>query len=216
MKLVVWDLHGTLEEGSDRAVVDLSNVVLERYGYAERFSYADSGHLSGRKWHEYFQWRLGAGDHERDLALQDACFTLSAENTEFQRRYVRPTPHAPLVLEAVRSAHQQLLISNARPETLRLFIGFLGYGTFFTAGNAFAAGGQASRSPRSKADILAGFLRTAGNYEELLIIGDSPDDMRLRDVAGGITYLFAHPGTEFSDCEADFRIRDLRAILDRL
>ena len=87
---------------------------------------------------------------------------------------MRPTPHAPLVLEAVRSAHQQLLISNARPETLRLFIGFLGYGTFFTAGNAFAAGGQASRSPLSKADILAGFLSTAGSYEELLIIGDSP------------------------------------------
>jgi hypothetical protein len=40
--------------------------------------------------------------------------------------------------------------------------------------------------------------------------------MRLRDVAGGVTYLFAHLGTEFSDCEADFRIRDLRAILDHL
>ena len=110
----------------------------------------------------------------------------------------------------------QLLISNARPETLRLFIGFLGYETFFTAGNAFAAGGQASRGPRFKADILGGFLRTAGSYGELLIIGDSPGDMRLRDVADGVTYLFAHPGTEFTDCEADFRIRDLRAILDRL
>jgi hypothetical protein len=40
--------------------------------------------------------------------------------------------------------------------------------------------------------------------------------MSLRDVAGGVTYLFAHPGTEFRDCEADFRIRDLRVILDRL
>jgi hypothetical protein len=55
VKLVVWELHGTLEEGSDRAVIDMSNIVLERHGYAQRLSYADSQHVSGRKWHEYFQ-----------------------------------------------------------------------------------------------------------------------------------------------------------------
>jgi phosphoglycolate phosphatase-like HAD superfamily hydrolase len=68
--------------------------------------------------------------------------------------------------------------------------------------------------PRSKDAALASYLsHTADSYEEIVIIGDSPEDMSLKAVAGGTTYLFAHSGAEFRECSADYRIRDLRQIL---
>ena len=59
MKLFTWDLHGTLEYGNDRVVIDIGNQVLADHGYAQRFTYADSRALYGRPWTEYFRWLLG-------------------------------------------------------------------------------------------------------------------------------------------------------------
>jgi phosphoglycolate phosphatase-like HAD superfamily hydrolase len=217
MKLFVWDLHGTLEKGNERAVIDISNLVLQRFGHAERFSYGDNSWLYGRKWYEYFAWLFETPDHERDLALQDACFSLSESSPEIQCRWVRPTPHAPAVLREIKSRHCQVLISNTRAETLKVFIDTLEYGDFFSSGNAFAVDGHTERPVNSKADVLADYLRDADRgFDEIVIVGDSPSDMKLKAVAGGITYLFAHPDVEFRQCEPDHRIRDLRAILKRL
>jgi phosphoglycolate phosphatase-like HAD superfamily hydrolase len=217
MKLFVWDLHGTLEKGNERAVIDISNHVLERFGHAERFSYADNSQLYGRKWYEYFAWLFATPDHNRDLTLQDACFSLSESSPEMQCRWVRPTPHALAVLRDIKSRHCQVLISNTRAETLKVFIDALGYGDFFSSGNAFAVDGHTERPVNSKADVLADYLRDADNkFEEIIIIGDSPSDMKLTKVAGGVTYLFAHPDVEFRQCDAHHRIRDLREVLEQL
>jgi phosphoglycolate phosphatase-like HAD superfamily hydrolase len=216
MKLFVWDLHGTLERGNERAVIDISNSVLERHGYAERFSHADSPKLYGRKWYEYFSWLFEESDHGRDLTLQEACFQLSEISTEMQCRWIRPTPYATEVLGRIMPGHQQILISNTRAETLKVFVDVLGYREFFSSRNAFAVDGHAERPSSSKEDVLADYLRDADGYEKIIIIGDSPSDMRLKDVAGGVTYLYAHPDFEFRSCEADHRIRDLREVLENV
>jgi phosphoglycolate phosphatase-like HAD superfamily hydrolase len=216
MKLFVWDLHGTLEWGNERSVIDISNVVLDSHGYAERFSYADSPQLYGRKWYEYFAWLFEEGNHGRDLMLQEACFQLSEASPEMQCRWIRPTPHAAEVLGKIMPENQQILISNTRVETLKVFVSMLGYEEFFSAGNAFAVDGHAERPASSKEDVLADYLRDTGGYENIIIIGDSPSDMRLKKVAGGVTYLYAHPDFAFRNCEADHRIRDLRKVLENL
>lgn len=216
MKLFVWDLHGTLEQGNERAVIDISNSVLERYGYTKRFSYNDNPQLYGRKWYEYFAWLFEERDHDRDLMLQDACFKLSEADPEMQCRWISPTPHAIKVLDRIGQKHQQILISNTRAETLRIFVNVLGYEKFFCPGNAFAVDGHAERPSASKEDVLVGYLQEAVKYEKIVIIGDSPSDMGLKRVAGGVTYLYAHPNFAFRNCEADHRIRDLRKVLDHL
>lgn len=65
-------------------------------------------------------------------------------------------------------------------------------------------------------DVLTDYLRGSDEYEQIVIIGDSPSDMRLKRVAGGVTYLYAHPDFAFRNCEADHRIRDLRKVLEHL
>jgi phosphoglycolate phosphatase-like HAD superfamily hydrolase len=218
MKLFVWDLHGTLEQGNERAVIDISNNVLERHGYAERFSYTDNPQLYGLKWYEYFAWLFEREDHGRDLMLQEACFKLSAASPDMQYRWIRPTAYAPEVLAKIMPEHHQILISNTRVDTLKVFVDLLGYEEYFSSGNAFAVDGHADRPLSSKEDVLADYLLRSIKYDTIIIIGDSPSDMRLKRVARGIgvTYLYAHPDFAFRKCEADYQIRDLRKVLAHL
>lgn len=214
MKLFVWDLHGVLEQGNDRAVIDISNEVLSTFGYEQRFAYADGQQLYGNKWYVYFASLLPAEPHERHLELQDACFTLSEERPELQYRWMRPTPHVTTVLDAIADAgHRQIVISNTRPGTLDMFLKLLELSDHFSAGHAFAVDQHVLDAKITKRDILAEYLDARPAFEEIVIIGDSAGDMRLAEVAGGTTYLFAHPEFAFRRCPADFRIRDLREIL---
>lgn len=216
MKLFVWDLHGVLEQGNDRAVIDISNEVLSTFGYEQRFGYEDGRMLYGHKWYEYFAFLLPDEPHDRHLELQDACFILSEERPDLQYRWMTPTPHVTAVLDAVAARHQQVVISNTRPGTLDMFLKLLELTDYFTPGRAFAVDQHVRDVKTTKKDVLATYLGGRPAFEEIVIIGDSASDMRLAEVAGGTTYLFAHPGFAFRNCTADFRIRDLRIVLDRL
>ncbi|MET8003722.1 HAD family hydrolase [Nonomuraea glycinis] len=212
-KLFVWDLHGTLEQGNHLAVIDISNEVLRRFGHTERFTREDGIKLYGRKWYEYFTWLLGDDAYEQAMLLQEACFELSEVNPAMQCDGIAPTPHAVEVLHAIGGKHHQILISNTRPANLAIFLEALQLGEFFPDGRAFAVDQHSRDTRRTKAEVLAEFLGDAHDYDEIVIVGDSPGDMRLKEVGGGRSYLFAHPEFEFRECESDFRIRDLRKLL---
>jgi phosphoglycolate phosphatase-like HAD superfamily hydrolase len=212
-KLFVWDLHGTLEWGNHRAVIDISNAVLERFSHTERFTYEDGVVLYGKKWYEYFTWLLGEDRYERAMELQEACFELSETNPNMQCNGISPTPYAIEVLTAINSKHDQILISNTRPATLATFVKALNLGEFFPEGTTFAVDQHSRDAKRTKANVLAEFLGDDHDYDEIVIVGDSPSDMQLKEVSGGSSYLFTHPEFDFRDCESDHQIRDLRGLL---
>lgn len=216
MKLFVWDLHGVLEQGNDQAVIDISNEVLATAGYHQRLRREDGQRLYGHKWYEYFAFLLPDEPHERHLELQNACFALSEERPDLQYRWMTPTPHVTTVLHTIAERHEQIVISNTRPGTLDMFLKLLELTEFFTPGRAFAVDQHVRDVGVTKQDVLAGYLTGRPDFEEIVIIGDSAGDMRLAEVAGGTTYLFAHPEFAFRNCAADFRIRDLREVLHRV
>lgn len=214
MKLFVWDLHGVLEQGNDRAVVDISNEVLSSFGYEQRLTYDDGRQLYGHKWYEYFAALLPNEPYHRHLALQDACFRISEERPELQYHWMTPTPHVAGVLDTIADRHQQIVISNTRPATLEIFLKWLELTDYFQPERAFAVDQHVRDVKTTKQHVLAEYLAGRPAFEELVIVGDSASDMRLAEVAGGTTYLFAHPGFAFRNCTADYRIRDLRKVLD--
>jgi phosphoglycolate phosphatase-like HAD superfamily hydrolase len=216
MKLYVWDLHGVLEQGNDRAAIDVSNTVLSEHGYSERFTYEDGVRLYGLKWYEYFEYLLPNEDHEQHLVLQEASFKLSEEKPEIQYRSTTPTPHAEAVLRQIQIKHAQVLISNTRPASLRMYLELLKIEAFFPDGLAMAVNLHMRNAVTSKREALAQFLSGRQSFEEIVIVGDSPGDMRLSEVAGGTRYLYSHPGFDFRPCDADFQIRDLRRVLERI
>ena len=215
MKLFAWDMNGVLERGCDRVTIDISNEVLARFGYRHRFDYEQSHILYGRTWSDYFAYLMPDEPPDRHRELQDACFVLSAAQPELLRRWMTPTPYAAAVLRAIAEAgHDQIVISNTRQATLETSLELLGLDGFFVPGRAFAVDQGDGRAPTTKAGLLATYLAGRPPFSELVIVGDSPGDMLLSRVAGGVTYLFVHPGVEFRDCPADFRVRDLRQVLN--
>ncbi|BCB86898.1 hypothetical protein Psuf_042110 [Phytohabitans suffuscus] len=187
MKLFVWDLHGVLEQGNDRVAIDISNEVLKRFGHRERFTYRDGATLYGRKWYEYFEWLLPDASRDYCVSLQDASFDLSERDVEFQRRWLAPAMHAWDVLAAISLAHSQVLISNTRPANLEMFVKMLGLEQFFIPDKtALAVDGHGPEGGRTKQDTLRDYLSQGpgAGYSEIVVIGDSPSDMMLTEVAG--------------------------------
>jgi len=212
-KLFVWDFHGVLETGNEKAVLETSNLILEREGYLERFSEAEIDSLYGRKWRDYFRYLLPGGSEEVYIDLEKACGQYSSTNRERVLKHISPTEHSKGVLEKiVKNGHTQILISNVSDEGLRWFIESVDIGGFFPEERAFSSNGE---SGKNKKQILEEFIRNSDmEYEKIVSIGDSPTDIELvEDYPNGASFLYSHVGKGFRDCKPTYKIKDLRCVL---
>ncbi len=216
MNLFVFDFHGTLEQGTERAVIDISNRVLEQHDYTHRFTETDVDRLYGLRWIKYFEDLLPHESTERHRELELACFTMSSQNFDIVRKHIKPAPYAHEVLQAIaQSPHDQIVISNTQPLSLPRFLDSVDMTKYFPKSHAFAAGNHVDAPGQSKEEILDRKMK-AGRYQRVIAIGDSPQDVNLAKAFGGTSYLYAHPWREFKEAEADFRIKDLRDVLREL
>lgn len=215
MKLFVWDFHGVLEKDNDLAVLDISNQVLEQAGYSERFSKEENRAFYGLKWFQYFERLLPHLTNEQHLALQTACFEFAEKNLHILAKHIKPNDHALSVLKAIYDAgHDQIILSNTRPHDLLWFVNTVGIKEYFPEEKVI--GVNAHQKHGVKKDALKHYLK-GREFEGIIIIGDSKDDIELREVAGGTTYYYNHPhvGHEKS-IPADHTIKDLRDVLHEL
>src|SRR3989339_274082 len=105
-----------------------------------------------------------------------------------------------------------IVISRTLPESLAVFLEVVQMKDYFPEGSALAVNAHARETERTKQDVLREFLN-GRSYHKIVAIGDSPQDIQLTSVGGGVSYLYAHPVRTFPACSADYRIRDLREIL---
>ncbi|MFD8263273.1 HAD family hydrolase [Streptomyces griseoluteus] len=195
-------------------MVDVSNRVLARHGRTERFTYEDGAKLYGSKWYEYFEWLLPQESYATWSRLQDDCFQTSERDLALQCRWLRPTDHAVAVLSRI-AAHKdshQILVSNTLAANLKIFVDVLGLSGFFPESARFAVDGHTLGEAATKVEVVRTYLQDKA-YKDLVFIGDSPSDMRLTAIAGGTSYLYSHDEFPFRECEANYKIRDLREIL---
>lgn len=210
MKLFVWDFHGTLERGNEMAALEMSNIILEKHGYEERFTENQCRELYGKKWREYFEALLPYETSERHSELQEACFSFSMEHPEIIIKHIRLVDHSHEVLEAVGRKHDQILISHTKPTSLPVFMDAVGVTRFFPDSKAFAT--DAHTKYGTKFEALSGYLQ-GKVFDQIIVVGDSANDVLLGKKIGAITFLYSHPGQPFKNCEPDHRINDLRAVL---
>ena len=211
MKLFVWDFHGVLEKGNERAVLEISNEVLKRFGYSSRFTKEDIAKLYGLRWYEYFEYLLPQESFERHLALQDCCFKMSNACPEIIAKHIRPNDHVYEVLDRIGQKHCQILISNTQPKSLRMFLDSVQISPYFPDDNVFAANTRQQRTGTKKA-VLQKFLKDK-KFDDVIVISDSPSDKDMIYVAGGTFYLYSHPGRPIKECDACYRINGLRELL---
>lgn len=209
MNLFVWDFHGVMEKGNEKAVLTISNRALQELGYSERFTPEQNEALYGLKWFEYFAFLLPNVQGERHLALQQCCFKIQEEHPELVTSVIQPSDHLHDVLQQIQQRHEQILLSNTNPEALPLFLNAVGISSFFR-GKAFAIDGH--RGKKEKILVLQQFIQ-GKLFDKVIVISDSPSDQVLADVhPHGVFYLYAHPGREFRG-DNEIKIRDLREVL---
>ncbi len=214
-KLFVWDFHGTLEKGNEYAVIDRSNFILAKCGYTERFSEKDVQRLYGKKWYEYFQDLLPHLPHEKHIELQQKCFGMDDEKIgwDFIEKYIKPTEHAVGVLRQIHlNGHDQIVLSNTQEWALIKFVETVGLTSYLPAHKQFAAHNHEPGIGTLKETLLTNYLKDNPTYS-VIIIGDTESDMNLKRVAGGITYLYHHPGRTCPLIAVDYVISDLREVL---
>ncbi len=212
MKLFVWDFHGVLEKDNEHAVINISNKVLKKLGYRRHITEEENLLLYGRKWFEYFEYLLPDESHEKHLEIQKACLDYEKAHPNIIGNNIKPNNHALDVLEAIsKSHHDQILISNMSDVALEMFMNSIGITKYFPA-KAFACNTRSGNKVYTKQARLKEYLSDK-TFDSIIIIGDTPNDIDLKKVAGGITYLYAHPYLKFKDCNPDYKINDLREIL---
>ena len=214
VKLFVWDFHGVLEKGNEKTVLEVSNEALEFFGYKERFTEKDVDKLYGKGWKEYFEYLLPNLSDKDTLKLYNKCHEIANNNLKRIKNNVQPTDNAHFVLKSIEeSGHSQIVISRTSEDGLNFFLDSIEIFNHFPKG--FSFGVENNNFKFIKPEVLRKFLK-GKNFDDIVIIGDSPTDIELKSVAGGTTYLYAHPGREFKKCEADYYIRDLRDILKEI
>lgn len=219
MKLFVWDFHGVLEKGAEKAFLDLSTRALKESGYSRFLTEKEIETLWGSKLYQYFAYLLPEKPMKTHLALQDRCTSIEEDNPEILKRHLKPNDYAHEVLENIANKHDQILISNTLPKTLLRFLAAVDMLHYFPDGKRFGITGAATVQ-KTKKNALADYLSEKSFdgicFDNIITIGDFPGDIELVEVAGGTSYLYAHPGREFRSCNPDYRIRDLRKILREL
>jgi phosphoglycolate phosphatase-like HAD superfamily hydrolase len=215
VKLFVWDFHSVLEKGNDLSVLEISNTVLKKLGYKEHFTLEDIKKLNGLKWYEYFENLLPNEPHYMHMKIQASCFALSNDNPEIIAHCIKPNDYVFIVLDKIQQKHQQILISNTTPKSLKFFIKSVGIDSYFTNNNSFAVDGHTPDKIRSKKIILDKYLRNK-SFESIVVIGDSPADIELANYNNATSYLYTYPGMEFKKCIPTYKITDLRKILKEI
>jgi phosphoglycolate phosphatase-like HAD superfamily hydrolase len=196
-KLFVWDFHGTLEKGNELAALEISNRVLEKFGYKVRFTEQEGRDLYGKKWYEYFEYLLPDEPHETHVKLQHASFTFPG-GQGIVRQYLQPNDFVEDALNAVvHSGHDQIVISNTHPQAILDFIDAAQLTDYFGPHNTFAVMAHLREVKRPKTTVLKEYMATKPGYQEIITIGDSPKDMELVGESEGRGYLLRRPGREF-------------------
>jgi phosphoglycolate phosphatase-like HAD superfamily hydrolase len=212
MKLFVWDFHGVLEKGNEYGVLEITNTILKKFGYKKRMTESQCRKMYGLKWYQYFEQLLPKEPLAKHLELQEACFFFSTNHPEVVAKNIKPNDHVVEVVESIAKSHQQIVISNTKPDSLEMFLKSVSLDKFFLPDNAFAADAHGKDATTKKHHLLTKFLSDK-KFDSYVYIGDSPEDIELVTLTGGKTYLYAHPGKTHKPAKADYMITDLREIL---
>jgi len=216
MKLFIWDFHGVLEKGNRDAVLEITNLALEKNGFPSVLLAEDNNKWYGEKWFQYFEHLLPKESHQVHLKVQSTCIEIQKERPDILDKHIKINDYVSEVLEAISQKHQQILISNCHQEALYNFIFLTKINKYFGKNNTFSTNSHLLPRPLSKREIFTNYVKKSPKFDEFITIGDSPSDMEIIEKEPGRRYLYSHPGQKFRECKSDFKIQDLREILKEI
>ncbi|MFA5303181.1 MAG: HAD family hydrolase [Candidatus Nanoarchaeia archaeon] len=212
--LFVFDFHGVLEKGTEKAVTMVSNIALERLGYDFKISHEEIMKHYGHKWHDIFLQTVPKISYDEAYSLYKECLIVDELFPNLILENTKQNDNAKKAIETIiKNKDEYILISNTNPNALKTFVKAAELENYFNENNSFAVNQHDNGVSLTKENVLRNYLN-GKSYEKIIIIGDSPGDIELKKVSphNSVTFLYTHPGINFRDCEADHKIRDLMEI----
>lgn len=211
-KLFVWDFHGVLEKGNERAVVEVTNQVLEEFGIKNRLDLKKCVN-HGKKWHLFFRHLAPNADESTIKAMVERGIEIST-TTDVLYRHTEPMDYACEVLGKIKDkGHENLILSNANQGPLEIYVDAVKIAHLI---NHIIGADVHTRllDENTKIAIMNEFLKSR-DYEKIIVIGDNHSDIELGKAIGAVTFHFRRDG-KFDSSDADFRITDLREVVKNI
>ena len=225
--LFVWDFHGVLEKGNEKAVQELCNFVLKKFGINREMTLEETLDWYGLSWFDYFKSLVPDGNPELWQSMVKKTLSLQKIGWDIIEKYIKPQDFSEEVLKIIKDkGHQNIVLSNSRPKHAKRFVKTIGL-TDYLDEIIGADSHDSSRIHNNpyinkeihdiKAEILNNFLKNK-NYKKVVAIGDRESDIRAGKSCGAVTYLFfdSKINKSINKTRADYTISDLREILKEL
>lgn len=129
--LFVWDFHGTLEKNNVKAVQEIINKVLKRFGIEKEISFKEAVDLYGLSWIDYFKYIYPEGELNAWKKMKRMTEEIQNKDNVVEK-YIKPMDHAREVLSVIRAkGHLNIILSNCQPNLIEYFVGLVGLTEFF-------------------------------------------------------------------------------------
>lgn len=205
--LFVWDFHGVLEKDNELAVLDVTNRVIEEFGYSTCASLEDILSMYGLKWGEYYRLLISEIDEGTVERMVERSVELGRPSAI---EHVKPQDHALRVLVRISEAgHRNVVLSNTAQKDLEFFLDLVCITRYVD--EFFGVGDM---KDRSKADVMKD-LTSQDEYLKVILISDTENDIEVGLRFNATTYLFKSR-EKLGDTKAHFIITDLREVLNEI
>lgn len=219
--LFVWDFHGVLEKDNEYAVQELCNLVFDELGQTRKLSIEEVRDWYGLSWFDYFKLSFPDGNEDLWNSMVTKVHSLQQRGWDIIQKHIKPRDFAKEVLMKVQtSEHENILLSNVRPEYAKLFTDLIGITQYFsqligvdTDNNSQIEEGLVN----AKSQALSKYLDNK-TFKKIIVIGDSDIDIRAGIDNNATTYLFQSPdfAKKQNSVKPNHIINDLRNILQEL
>jgi len=219
--LFVWDFHGVLEKGNEYAVQELCNLVFKEFGYDRRLNIKETRDWYGLSWFDYFKLSIPDANEEVWNKMVDKVLSFQERGWGIVQKHLQPRDFAKEVLSEIQiSGHENILLSNTRPEHIRSFTDAIGITEYFEKiigvdenNNSQVEDGSVNVKSQALKNYLDG-----KNFRRIIVIGDRDIDIKAGQDNGAVTYLFQNPdfAVKQFNINPTSRISDLREVLQEL
>ncbi len=219
--LFVWDFHGVLEKGNEYAVQEFCNLVFKELGYNRRLNIEETRNWYGLSWFDYFKLSTPDANEEVWNKMVDKVLSFQKKGWGIVQKHLQPRDFAKEVLSEIQtSGHENILLSNTRPEHIQSFTDMVGVTDFFnkiigidTDNNSQVGKGYVN----IKSQVLSKYLDNK-TFQKIVVIGDRDVDIKAGVDNNAITYLFQSPDFTIKqiDTSPNYKISNLKDVLQEL
>lgn len=218
MKLFAWDFHGTLEQGTEVGFAHLLSDLAESIDYPIKVELEEVRKLYGISILDYLKHYFPKLSNEELVSVRRKLKTL--QNSQQFSKYIKPAPYAGIVLSKIKKAgYQNIIVSTSAQRHVVRFLKVVKLHKYFDEVfgiDRHSLDGEFNIAEEKSKAIKAYAEKFNIDKPHITVIGDREGDINAGIMIEAKTYQYINPDFPKIKTNADYKIRDLRKILQEI